>query len=403
MKTGYVAAVLLMVLGLSARAEETEKAEAQRRNVPVAQVQAERALAAEKKKTADAEAKLTDLKKQLSDLEARDAAANSTAEANPAEGGAFYREVSRRYLGGDWETLLADIAKNQKDLATLSKEEAANVEYIKAAVTEGRQAWWDQVKKAKTGPFKASVWGQQVDFTFTGASAPHFSGPNGATVAAMSWPREWMDAFTTMPMLDAGLDLNANFRRGDGVNSLIWGYMSFGDLFATLGPEKIRAMKGAEKKQFDVYSGFWTGVTAGYYGTPPARRLMLVEALASFEKLNDTRPDWLGKRPIGAAFLVEMKVHKYTFYNEHMRVLGLDRLDDPHDSELFEAKPLVLALANAKLDFEDDKRIREMFKALADANHSWETSKLSLPHGLSYDLNIEDDIPLGKERMQFKP
>ncbi|HEY4329692.1 MAG TPA: hypothetical protein VGN88_08140 [Phycisphaerae bacterium] len=409
MKARTLAVLILMALAVPVRADSADDAEAARRKVTVAQVQAEKALEAEKKKSADLTTKLASLKKKLADMEAKEAQeAAANAAANPAttmsgDGMTMYKDFMRRYLAGDWEKLAADLSARDRDIKGLPVENAANLAYVKEAVIEGRQPWWDAVKGGKAVPFKATVWKKEVNVAYSNA-AVKFAGPAAAQTVAMSWPKDSMDSFDAMSLSDVGLMMGGgNFRKGDGINQLIWSYMGYGEMYTTVGADKIKAFSAAEKAQFGVYMGFWSTVTAAYYGTPPARRLIMVQALASFEQVNDQRPDWLGKRPIGTSVLIEMKTHKALYKSvEIMQIIGLDKgAKDGHEFEMLLAKPVVLGMSGAKLTFEEDKALREVFKTLAESNTTWNVPKLSLPHDLSYDLNVENDLPLAAERRKY--
>lgn len=82
MKRYLIAAALALSLAAPLFADSIDDAEAKRRGVPVAQVIAEKQLAAEKTKTAALEKQLADLKKQLADLQA----AARTGAGTPAAG-----------------------------------------------------------------------------------------------------------------------------------------------------------------------------------------------------------------------------------------------------------------------------------------------------------------------------
>ena len=397
MRLRYVAALLVMVVGAAARAEmaETPEAEAARRHVPLIQVQDERALADEKQKQADLEKKLDGLNKELADAQA--AQSVSSLPADPAQ---LYDELMKRYLAGQWETLPADIKAKEKEIATLPAEKIANLAYVKQAVEEGRPAWWQQIKSG-TGvqPFKATLWKQEVNAVY--ASGPGRI-PAPAQAVSVQWPRAQMDSLDSMSLSEVGLSLGGNFHKGDGVDQLAWSYLAMGCLYQTAGAEKIKGLSGEQKTALDNYGGFLMGVTTGYYGTPQARRLVIVEALASFEEMNNDRPEWLGKRPIGSAILLEMSlnagVHKTV---RPIAVLGLDKAGiEVRENEEFRAKPLILGMVGSRLTFEEDKAFREMFKFLGEKNQDWQNTRIALPWDMAYDLDIPKDAPLGKERMK---
>ncbi len=390
---------LLLLMALPVRADDAQDAaEAKSRGITVAQLQAEKALAAEKQKTADAEKTLAELNKKITDLEAARAAAAPPGVATD-DGTAMYKDFVKRYMAGNWDKLATDIIAKKTEIAALPQQNQDDLAYIQQAVTDGRQAWWDTTKSGKTAQFKAAVWKDTVAVSYS--NGPSRPVPAGGSPVALSWPAALMDSFDALSLTEVGLGLNGNFRKGDEVEQLLWGDLATADLYQSIGADKIRTLSAAEKTQLTPYSAFWSAVTAGYYGTPGARRLIMVQALASFEPINDDRPDWLGKRPIGSAILIEMKVHKDIHKTAQGVIVNVSAVKDPHQFEMFKSKLLVLSFSGSKLTFEEDKAFREVFKTLAEANTSWNVSKLSLQNDLSYDLNVQDDVPLAEERKKF--
>ena len=134
-----------------------DDAEAKCRGVPVAQVQAENALAKEKAKTAALEKQISELQKKIA--EGNSSAAPGTAGSSstsglnfdgPAEKSPLYDDLIARYMRGDWQTLLADLTARQKEIAALPEGNRADLADIRQAITECRPSWWDQVKDGKT-------------------------------------------------------------------------------------------------------------------------------------------------------------------------------------------------------------------------------------------------------------
>ncbi len=395
MKMLYWAVLVLVMLALPLRAE-TPEAEAQRRGVAVTQVQDERALLDETKKTVELQTQLDALKKQLADLQAKQ-------DAGPADGTPMYKDFVDRYMAGYWANLLDDMKAKEAQITALPAEKAADLQYIKDAISEGRQPWWEAIKVGKNGPFKVTVWKKTFDMRFT-TGAGKYSGPAAAGQAmAVSWPKEQMDSFDAISLADVGVALQGNFRRGDGLSQLIWGYMGFGDVFTQISPQKIAALPPQDKEQFQTYGGFISGVTTAYYGTPPARRMMMVQCLASFEPMNDGRPDWLGKRPIGAAILIERKLHPDIHpKSSTTEIYGLDKAaENGHEYEQLKAVPIMLGMSGTKFSFAEDKAYREMFKTLGENNGAWDSAKIALPNSLNYNLDVGADLPLAAERQKF--
>ena len=133
------------------------------------------------------------------------------------------------------------------------------------------------------------------------------------------------------------------------------------------------------------------------------RRLVMVQGLASFEEVNNDRPAWIGKRPIGSGNSTGDGTEREgrSAPRNWCRLIGLNKLKvEGRQYEEIRAKPLLAAMDGSKVTFEEDKAFREMFKELGEKNQDWTNSRITLPWEMSYDLDMEKDPPLATERIK---
>lgn len=428
MKRAAIGMLALCLAMPALRADSIDEAEAKRRGVSVAQVQAENALAKEKVKTAALEKQLADLQKKLAELQGGGAPVAGTAPAGgmaptapsggitaseglnfdgPREPNAMYDGFVSRYMSGDWEKLAADMEAAKKDIGAMPAGNTADLTYITRALAECRPIWWDQVKQGKTKQFRQLVWKQPVLVNYQAQPAVRvlsLATVNGEFTTTVSWPTDHMDSHDPISLQEAGLSISGDFgmQKADGLSTGIWQVLGGASILAQVGLDKARALPAQEKTQLDRYTSFWQNVTAGYYGTPAARRLICIKSLASFEPAMNSRLDWVGRRPLGSSLLIELAVNKKAYKGlEVQTIIGLDKLGgDSGSAEYFLTRPMVMAFLNAKLTFEQDRRLREMIKTLAISNAKWTESKLALPADQSYDLDPAKDTALVAARMK---
>jgi len=388
-------------------ADSIDDAEAKRRGVPVEQVQAENALAAEKRKEATLASQIADAKKRLADMAASSAAAGSKGPASASQPGSsattVYDDFVARYMAGDWEKLLDDLAAKEKDLAELPPAKVADLAYIRQVIGECRPAWWDDVKKGKTKEFQQVVWKETVKVRYESAADVRMvdQKADGGASFGLSWPAAEMDSPAPMPLVDLGEDTVANFglRKRDGTGAAIWSLLGKAGLLAQIG-EKAANLKGGEQKQFDSYAAFRSDLTAAYYGTPPVRRLMLMRSYLAGGPKNDSIPGKVGLQPLMSALALDAVLHRPEY--THLHILETSFLDTAGDSRAQETTlqiPMGTLLLDRRLTFAEDRHVREMIKGLAAANRDWQSSQLSLGNNLAYELDTVKDIPLAKARV----
>ena len=434
MNARVVLAVFFALAAASLFADSIDDADAKRRGVPVAQVIAENALAKEKLKTAALEKQVAELQKKLAEATGQPApgaamtapgsssgGVSATAPKTPTtpgtptapaaainfdgprEASPLYDDLVNRYLSGDWTTLGADLAAKQKEIAALPAGNAADLAYIKQTVAECRPAWWDQIKTGKSKQFQQKIWRQPITINFQDGPAARFVGANGGAFS-LSWPMAHMDLREPMPMTDISLSIPGDhgFVRADGIDNVLWNMMGGVAIQTQVGAVKIASMTAGEKAQYIRYAGFWQNVTAGYYGTPPARLLVLIQSCASFETAMNDEVPWTSRRPLGAALMMEITEHHERYKTLHVEpILGLDKAAIEGVAEEFLAKPVMMQLLGVKFTLEEDRHIRDMVKTLADANTNWNAPKLTLQNNLHINLDPANDVANMSERVNY--
>ncbi|HSU67408.1 MAG TPA: hypothetical protein VLJ39_11085, partial [Tepidisphaeraceae bacterium] len=90
-------------------------------------------------------------------------AANAQA---PARSENLHDAIVSEYLDGKWdvaESRLPDVARSNPPL---SRQELADVDYVRKTLAECRPGWWKLCKAGKKVSFRTAVWGQSQGFTY---------------------------------------------------------------------------------------------------------------------------------------------------------------------------------------------------------------------------------------------
>jgi hypothetical protein len=427
MKVSWHMAFLALALLLrSTVADSIDDAEARRRNLPVAQVQAENALAAETRRETELVKQIAEAKKRISELTSESVGvaekAPMSATKGPGSGGAasassvvsrssgpstspFYDDYVTRYLAGDWERLATDMTTNEKEMAVLPAANAADLTYIKQVLAECRPSWWDAVKNGKIKEFRQEVWKQSVQVHYQPEPAPRMTNTTtavGAVTFGLGWAAEDMDSSAPLMLSEMGLNNQANFgfRKADGAGAAIWTLLGQAALMDKVGPDRVQNLTAAERQQFEQFSEFRKNLTAAYYGTPPVRRLIAFQCCVAFESANDMLPDSIAKRPLGAALMLDMAFHRKGYPHLSVDNLrpGYSLGKEGHEVEAIRARPVAMMLLSRRLTLAEDRLLRDLFKVLAESNFDWQISRISLCNNLAYEFNQTQDVPLAIAR-----
>ena len=313
----------------------------------------------------------------------------------------MYDDFVKRYMAGDWEKLAADMDAKKKDISALPAGNAADLAYITKAVAESRPTWWNDVKSGKAKDFRQLVWRQAVQATYQqGGIAELGNATAGNVFTVRLAASEMMDSRETLSLMQYGLAIPGDFgfSMGDANDTAVWQVLGNAASRAQFTGDAINKMSSDDKIILTRHNLFWQNITSAYYSTPPGRRLICAMSLSSLETAMNGNSNWIGRRPLGSALMLELTQNKDTYKGLQVQsILGLDKVGDPSKVEEFLAKPVVMEFLHARLTFEQDRRIREMIKTLATSNSKWTESKLTLPAGQFYDLDSARDAAVAAE------
>lgn len=314
------------------------------------------------------------------------AAAGTRPAAPPSTAAAeLYSQILDHYLTANWTALPADLAKT-KDLATLTKDQQADVAYIKQAVIDGRPAWWDAVKQQKKINLATRLWDRNLNTTFDPSLDPglvNVQQTGTQTSVSLSW---------LVADMDNPAQAEHGFTKGDLSYVGIWSALETAQLYASLQMQRLAALDQAGKMQLNRFLAFRGSVAAAYYGTPRARRWAAFLACDAYAGAHLNSDGFIPRRPL-AVFLEEEIVSHPAKYPS----LRLPRNQKPDTVEATLAVNLMGQFERTTLSFPEDKALRDALRDFAGNNGTpiFTTGKVLLPSKLTIPLNPADDADGG--------
>jgi len=303
----------------------------------------------------------------------------ATTQATDPSG--VYQQITAEYIAAQWDKLPAEFAKT-RDIAAMTKDQQADVTYIKQAMADGRAAWWDAVKKGTKTPIPYRIWFKNINATFDPALTPGQiqmqSNAAGVVAVSMFWQTSDMDSPD---------QAEHGFTKGDLAYVGIWGALETANLFTTLN-QKLAGLSQADKLKFERLEQFRATVAAAYYGTPRARRWAAFLSCDAYLGSHLTAENFIPRRPF-AVFLEEEIVSHPTKYPS----IRLPRNQKAETVESTLANNLMNQFERTTLTFAEDKALRDAIKdfSLANGTQIFDTGKMTLPSKLPMALDPDQD------------
>jgi hypothetical protein len=301
----------------------------------------------------------------------------------------FHTQLTTAYLTCDWTTL-DTLLKDQKQIAALPKDAAADLTAIKLALAETRPPWWNNVKTGKKTAFQTTLLGRNYGITFDPSlkSTVQLALNDGVPTYAVKWNADDMDS------QDEG---EFGFSKGDLTDLAI---------FATLGsviawgaiPPAEKEMTDAEKIALGYYLDFRGNAVAIAYANPGGRRWGNWLFLAAYKEMFAKIPARMGRKALGALFIHEILTHPEIYTS-----IPLPRELPAKDAEEILATFLADHLKqepNKPWTLKEDNAFRMAAKGFANANgqRAYSTGLVTLPNKLTIALDAPADAPLQPKR-----
>ena len=302
---------------------------------------------------------------------------------------ALYRQITDKYTASQWDTLPPDLAKT-RDIAAMTKEEQADVAYIRQALADGRPAWWDAVKQGKKLNLQTKIWQKTLNTTWdpslTAGTISMQQTSTGQVFLALNWLSADMDS---ADIAEHG------FTKGDLAYVGIWSSLETAQLYGSLALQKLSNLDEKEHTKLMRFLMFRGALAAGYYGTPRARRWDAFLACDGYQGAHLTNEGFIPRRPLAIMLEEEIVSHapKYPSFR-------LPRNLQVGTVEAVLAVNLMGQFERTTLTFAEDKALRDAIKDFAQTNTTtiYAGGKVTLPSKLTVALDPAEDGDLGTKR-----
>ena len=314
------------------------------------------------------------------------AAVPATA-SQPAVGSQLYADIVQKYLATDWEPLIADFPKRTRDIAAMTKDQQADITYIRQAIAEGRPSWWNTVKQNKKTQITTRLWQRSFTATWDPAlKGVQLTSTNGQITMAVNWPAADMDS---------PAPAEHGFTKGDLTCAEIWYTLETAQNFPAMSPLMTGQRTPEQKTRLDRYMAFRGTLAAAYYGTPRARRWAAFLSMDAYLEAHLNNEGFIPRRPVAAMLVAEIVSHPARYAS-----LRIPKNVDASNAEAAMAVDFMRQFERTSLTFSEDKALRDALKEFAAAStvavHT--SGKATLPNKLTISLNPADDGPTSAQR-----
>lgn len=297
----------------------------------------------------------------------------------------LHAEFVSQFLHGDWDDLAAALKSHTRELAALPATQKSDIDYIRRTIFECRPAWWDECKAGKLDRFRPIVWGRSIAATFDPSAQSNLSitYANGSPQITIKWNAAAMDS----PIIKGELQ----FTEGEHTDLDIWRNLGSAESWAQIPPRAQLNLSEAEHKELSRYLSFRGNLAGVYYATPRARRLALWEGISGWSHEYDKAGMYMPMRAIGILFAAEVLGHPKTYPSVPWP--QEPPADGAESKMIWELQEWI---RYHELPLNEDRALREAFKAFALANesHTRQTGLAVLPNKLTLSLDPDQDKPL---------
>lgn len=303
----------------------------------------------------------------------------------------LYSQIVAKYAGSQWETIGDDLGKS-KDIAGMTKEQQADVTYIRQAVNDGRPAWWNQVKQGRKMQVGARLWQRAVTLVWDPSLDPgiiNMQTSGGQLTFTTSWPASDMDS---------AVQAEHGFTKGDLAYVQIWGAFEMAEIYSSLSVQRLNTLDQPQKVKLNRFMAFRGTVTAAYFGTPRAQRWAGFLSLDAYLASHLTNDGFIPRKPFGAMLVQEIVSHPSKYPS-----LRIPRNVNADNAEGAFATNFMNQFERTTLTFAEYKGLREAVKEFALANDTkiYESGKVVLPNKLGMALNPDEDTEMAKLRNKW--
>jgi hypothetical protein len=295
---------------------------------------------------------------------------------------ALYGQIIDKYSAAKWDALPADLAKT-KDINGMTKDQQADVAYIRQAVTEGRPAWWETLKQGKKTNIQTKLWQKTLNATWDPALSPGTLSVSQTTSGQVFLSVNWLSA-----EMDSAEIAEHGFTKGDLAYVTVWGLLEDAQLYGSLQVQRLNSLDEKEQTKLRRFLSFRGAVAAAYYGTPRARRWVGFLAFDGYLPTHQTNEGFIPRR--GLAVMLEEEIVAHPSKYPSLRV---PRNLKAETAETALATNMMGQFERTTLTFAEDKALREAIKDFAQANTQtiYASGKVTLPSKLTLPLDPAED------------
>ena len=227
---------------------------------------------------------------------------DSAAAARQAQ--EYYRNVERAYMEGRWKELSAALRVSGRYNARLTRQQRANLAYIRRTAAEFRPPWWQATKSTSNRSFRAQIWKRWFVANYVPSELMGLQAPVGARHGKLVVIVSWRPSLVDNPRpLGGVLAKRLGLRKGDLGEVVVWHELGHNYVNSFLPIRHVMALYRHHSLLYRTLQEFYADLTAVYHSSPHARRAALLLRLDEIESNRESEPHTRAALGVGSLLL----------------------------------------------------------------------------------------------------
>ena len=307
---------------------------------------------------------------------------DSAAAARQAQ--EYYRNVERAYMEGRWKELSAALRVSGRYNARLTRQQRANLAYIRRTAAEFRPPWWQATKSTSNRSFRAQIWKRWFVANYVPSELMGLQAPVGARDGKLVVIVSWRPSLVDNPRpLGGVLAKRLGLRKGDLGEVVVWHELGHNYVNNFLPIRHVMALYRHHSLLYRTLQEFYADLTAVYHSSPHARRAALLLRLDEIESNRESEPHTRAALGVGSLLLSEFLAAPQKWPSLHFPPKVPDT-DAERNTILY-----VYRTMDKSWTLAEDRALREIVRKFIVAQGTLvlrRRGQVTLPNGLKFEL-----------------
>ena len=335
----------------------------------------------------------------------RDAAKAKEADDRQTAAGEWYATMTKAYMEADWATFDEENKLFTKHNRGLTKEQRADIAYVRGAATDHRPTWWTRCRSSENVSFKASIWNKPFTANYMPSEMLGITAPigvqNGKLMVIVSWRPNYVDdpkKYSNDNLMGVYIEdaEKHKFTMSQMAEAIVWHELGHNYVSISLPLKHVITLYERYGMLYSHLQEFFAELTALYHVSPPARVFLLKMRQGDFRRYDDAEPHTRGcSHGIGALLLSKVMQEKEKWPSFHMPgKVPEENVERNVILYMYDQLP-------DRLTFHEERQLREWLGKWARTKGDAvlrSKGKVQLENGQQYAIMANDDRTLQPKR-----